>query len=435
MKNTVFIVSLGCPKNLVDTEVMAGLLLTHGFMLAEDPAQANLYLINTCAFLPEAREEAYDNIREAIHWKKKRKNARKIVVTGCLCQKVPSEELQKAYPEVDIFLPVDGIGKLADILQGAPLPRCLGKPTFLADETLPRLLLTLPHVAFLKIADGCNNCCAYCSIPGIRGSLRCRTQESVLKEAGNLLDGGARELVLIAQDITAYDQPGGLGALLRELNRLDGDFRIRLLYTHPAHYTDDFIDAVAECTKVIPYLDIPLQHISDRILKEQFRRVTTARTRELLSSLRARIPNLVLRTTFITGLPGETEAEFEELKDFIREQRFERCGVFAYSPEPDTPAANYPDQIPYEIAQTRADELLELQQAIMQERNREWIGKKDRVLIDQVLPDGACGRGTLDAPDIDNLVWVTSSEPLEEGQFYDVVYTEADEFELHGEVQ
>ena len=435
MRNTVFIVSLGCPKNLVDTEVMAGLLLTNGFMLAEEPAQADLYLINTCAFLPEAREEAYENIREAIRWKKKRKSGRRIVVTGCLSQKISLDELYKSYPEVDIFLPVDAIGKLAEILQGAAVPHCSGSPTFLADETMPRLLLTMPHVAFLKIADGCNNCCAYCSIPGIRGHLRCRTQESILKEARDLVDGGAKELVLIAQDITAYDQPGGLGALLRKLNDVHGDFRIRLLYTHPAHYTDDFITAMAECKKVIPYLDIPLQHISDRILKAQFRRVTAAETRALLKKLRTTIPDLVLRTTFITGLPGETEAEFEELKDFIREQRFERCGVFAYSPEPDTPAANYPDQIPYEIARTRADELLELQQSIMLERNREWIGKKDRVLIDQLFEEGACGRGSLDAPEIDNQVWVTAPYPLEVGQFYDIIYTEADEFELHGEIQ
>ena len=435
MRNTVFIVSLGCPKNLVDTEVMAGLLLTGGFMLAEEPAQADLYLINTCAFLPEAREEAYSNIQEAIRWKKKRKSGRRIVVTGCLSQKVSLDDLYKTYPEVDIFLPVDAIGKLPEILQGAEVPPCNGLPTFLADETMPRLLLTMPHVAFLKIADGCNNCCAYCSIPGIRGHLRCRTQQSILKEARDLVDGGAKELVLIAQDITAYDQPGGLGELLRKLDKISGDFRIRLLYTHPAHYTDDFIAAVAECQKVIPYLDIPLQHISDRILKEQFRRITTAETRKLLKKLRTAIPDLVLRTTFITGLPGETEAEFEELKDFIREQRFERCGVFAYSPEPDTPAANYPDQIPYDIARERADELLELQQSIMLERNREWIGKKDRVLIDQLFEEGACGRGTLDAPEIDNQVWVTAPYPLEEGQFYDIIYTEADEFELHGEVQ
>ena len=435
MRNTVFIVSLGCPKNLVDTEVMTGILLTNGFMLAEDPAQADHYLINTCAFLPEAREEAYDNIREAVQWKKKRKNSRKIIVAGCLCQKVSMDQLYKNYPEVDIFLPVDAIDKLAEILQGNPVPKCSGVPTFLADETMPRLLLTVPHVAFLKIADGCNNCCAYCSIPGIRGHLRCRTQESILKEAASLIDGGAKELVLIAQDITAYNQPGGLADLLRKLDALPGDFRLRLLYTHPAHYTDDFIAAMAECKKVIPYLDIPLQHISDRILKEQFRRVTTARTKELLAKLRKTIPGLVLRTTFITGLPGETEAEFEELKDFIREQKFERCGVFAYSPEPDTPAAKYPDQVPYEIAQARADELMNLQQEIMKERNRAWIGKKDRVLIDQVLPEGACGRGSLDAPEIDNTVWVTAPCPLEEGLFYDIIYTDADEFELHGEVQ
>lgn len=435
MRNTVLIVSLGCPKNLVDTEIMAGLLVSNGYMLTEEPAEADHYLINTCAFLPEARQEAFDLIEDAVRWKKKRKSGRRIIVAGCLCQKVPLNELRKNFPAVDIFLPVDAIGKLADILQGSPIPQCQGKPTFLADETLPRLLLTMPHVAFLKIADGCNNCCAYCSIPGIRGNLRCRTQESILTEARNLIDGGTRELIVIAQDITAYNQPGGLGGLLRALDALPGDFRIRLLYTHPAHYTDDFIAAMTECKKVIHYLDIPLQHISDRILKAQFRRVTAAQTRELLTKLRTAMPDLVLRTTFITGLPGETEEEFEELKAFVREQRFERCGVFAYSPEPDTPAAEYPDQVPYEIAQARADELLEIQQGLMLERHKEWIGRKDRVLIDLLQEEGAVGRGSLDAPEIDNHVWVKASQPLEEGQFYDIIYTDADEFELHGEVQ
>ena len=435
MRDTVYTISLGCPKNLVDTEVMTGLLLTRGFQLTDDPREADTYLVNTCAFLPEAREEAGENIRAAIRWKKQRKSGRRIVVAGCLCQKLPPATLRETYPEVDVFLPVDAIGRLPEILRGAAIPDCPGEPRFLADETMPRLLLTMPHVAFLKIADGCNNRCAYCSIPGIRGRLRCRTPESILAEAKNLLAGGVKELVVIAQDITAYDRPGGAGGLVRELNELDGDFRIRLLYTHPAHYTDDFISAVAECEKAIPYLDIPLQHISDRILKAQFRHVTAKQTRELLKQLRAAIPGLVLRTTFITGLPGETEAEFAELKGFIREQRFERCGVFAYSPEPDTPAANYPDQIPYEVAKARADELMALQIPIMRERNREWIGRTDRVLIDEVGRGGAFGRGTPDAPEIDNRVRISASRRLKTGHFYDIVYVGADEFELQGELK
>lgn len=432
MRDTVFTVSLGCPKNLVDTEVMTGLLLTRGFRLAATPGEADIYLINTCAFLPEAREEAGENIREAIRWKKRSKTRRRIVVAGCLCQKLPPAALRETYPEVDVFLPVDAIGRLPEILRGAEVPQCPGEPAFLADDTMPRLLLTVPHVAFLKIADGCNNRCAYCSIPGIRGSLRCRTPESVVAEAENLLKGGVKELVVIAQDITAYDRPGGAGGLVRRLNALDGDFRIRLLYTHPAHYSDDFIAAVAECEKAIPYLDIPLQHISDRILKAQRRHVTAARTRELLARLRAAIPDLVLRTTFITGLPGETEEEFAELKDFVREQRFERCGVFAFSPEPGTPAADFPDQIPYEVARARADELLELQRPIMRERNRERIGKTDRVLIDRASRTEAVGRGSLDAPEIDNLVRISTSRRLKVGRFHDIVYTGADEFELQG---
>ncbi len=433
----VFPVSLGCPKNLVDTEIMAGLLVTSGYRLTLDEESASVYLINTCAFLPAAREEAYAAIRDAVRWKKRRPG-RRIVVTGCLPEKFRDGTLNGRFPQVDVWLRVDAIPQLAAVLDGAPAPECGGEPVFLGDHTMPRLLLTMPHVAYLKIADGCDNRCAYCAIPGIRGGLRSRSAESVLTEARQLLAGGARELVVVAQDITAYgqDRPAAgetAGGLIRALDALDGDFRLRLLYTHPAHYTADFIDAVAESRHVVPYLDLPLQHINDRILRAMGRRVGRADVETLLLTLRERIPGLVLRTTFIAGLPGETEAEFAELEAFMRDQRFERCGVFAFSPEPGTPAARMPDQVSGEVAADRAAALMALQQEIMRERQREWVGRVDRVLIDAVSGNRAFGRGTADAPDIDNRVVISRGGRLKVGNFYDIVITAADAYELRGE--
>lgn len=437
-KKVLYMVSLGCAKNLVDTEVMAGQLVTNGYLLSFDERDASVYLINTCAFLPAARSESETAILDAIRWKKK-KPGRRIVVAGCINEKLRDGEAKARFPEVDIFLRVDAIPELAKILDGAENPACGGEPTYLYDHRAPRLLLTVPQVAYLKIADGCDNRCSYCSIPGIRGALRTRPSASVLTEAAQLIANGVKELVVIAQDITAYglDRPqsgDSIGKLVRQLDALAGDFRLRLLYTHPAHYTGDFIAAMAECPKVIPYLDIPLQHINDRILKAMGRRVDRAAIETLLAEMRRRIPNLVVRTTFITGFPGETEAEFSELKSFLAEQRFERCGVFAFSPEPDTPAAALPDQIPLRVAEARAAELMKLQKAIMLERHREWIGRTDRVLVDQIEGINAWGRGTLDAPDIDNQVCISGGGRLQVGEYYDIVYKSATSFELRGEV-
>ncbi len=437
-KKVLYMVSLGCAKNLVDTEVMAGQLVTNGYLLSFDERDATVYLVNTCAFLPAARSESETAILDAIRWKKK-KPGRRVVVAGCINEKLRDGEAKARFPEVDLFLRVDAIPELAKILDGAENPACGGEPTYLYDHRAPRLLLTVPQVAYLKIADGCDNRCSYCSIPGIRGALRTRPSDSVLAEAKQLIANGVKELVVIAQDITAYglDRPqsgDSIAKLVRRLDELAGDFRLRLLYTHPAHYTSDFIDAMAECKKVIPYLDIPLQHINDRILKAMGRRVDRAAIEALLAEMRRRIPNLVVRTTFITGFPGETEAEFAELKDFLGAQRFERCGVFAFSPEPGTPAAALPDQIPLRVAEARAAELMKLQKAIMLERHREWIGRTDRVLVDRVEGVTAWGRGTLDAPDIDNQVAISRGGRLQVGEYYDIVYQSATSYELRGEI-
>lgn len=434
----LFLVSLGCSKNLVDTEVIAGTLLSAGRTLAFDPSEADLYLINTCAFIPAAREEAFAAIREGVLWKKGAAG-RRLVVAGCLTEWDKQGEVRKMFPEVDLWAGVNQTAELAELLECKTTPAPAGAPTYLYDENTPRLQLTLPHLAYLKIADGCNNRCTYCSIPGIRGALRSRSIASVTAEAKNLIANGVRELLVIAQDITAFgmDRPESgenLQLLLEALNALDGDFVIRLLYTHPAHYTEGLIDFLARPdTKVLPYLDIPLQHISDRILRAMNRHVTRDEIETLLATLRRRIPDLTLRTTFITGFPGESEEEFEELLAFARKFRFERCGVFPYSPEPGTPAAKLADRVPAEIAEARSTKLMKQQLSRMKRANKTLEGKEFRVLIDEADARVAIARGPMDAPEIDNVIVIPEPKRLREGQFCRVRITGTDGFDLIGE--
>jgi ribosomal protein S12 methylthiotransferase len=284
--------------------------------------------------------------------------------------------------------------------------------------------LTLPHVAYLKISDGCNNRCAYCAIPGLRGALRSRPMKSVLAEAAMLLGNGVKELVIIAQDITAYghDLADGtsLAGLLIELEKMPGDFSVRLLYTHPAHYTDELIAVLGKSRKVLPYLDMPLQHISERILSEMNRHIDGVSIRKLIRKLRDAIPDLTLRTTFITGLPGESEEEFAELCEFVKEAGFERMGVFSFAPEPGTPAAEMPGQIAQEVADGRAGKLMEIQAGIMKRADRKRIGTVMRVLVDYVDDGIAVARGSSDAPDIDNVIQFNADRRTKPGDFVEV---------------
>ena len=415
-----YLVALGCPKNLVDAELLSGALVKNGCMLSLDPEAADLYIVNTCAFLPAARGEAAREIETALEWKS-RVPGRRVAVCGCLTEyDKNSGEYRKRFPEVDLWSPVNDVERLSELLAGSAPSS--GKPCYLNSDASPRLQLTLPHLSYLKIADGCNNRCTYCAIPKLRGSLRTRPQASVVREARMLVDSGVRELVIVAQDTTAFgmDRPGDgetLCSLLRELDELPGDFAIRLLYTHPAHYTDELIGFLASSRRVLPYLDIPLQHISDRILKAMNRHVTKAEIVELLTKLRAAIPELVLRTTFIVGFPGESEAEFAELCAFVRDFKFERMGVFPYAAEADTPAAKMKDQVPAEVANERAGILMRRQIARMKRRNRNLIGTTARVLVDAVDPSGvAVARGAMDAPDIDNAVLIRDGARLRPGE-------------------
>ena len=434
----VYFVSLGCPKNLVDTEVLAGILLNSGRNITFDAKEADVYLINTCAFLPSAREEAFEEIRKAINWKKRaRKQSRRIAVAGCLPQYGSNNPFREKFPEVDYWLGVNDIPDIVDILDGADAADT-EEPSYLYDHNTPRLQLTVSHMAYLKIADGCNNCCTYCAIPHIRGRLRTRTQSSVVAEAENLINNGVKELVIVAQDVTVFghDRPEdneSLSTLLQALDKLEGEFKIRLLYTHPAHYTDELIETLKNSKHVMHYLDMPLQHISERILKAMNRHVTQARVKEVINKLRGAMPDFVLRTTFITGFPGESEAEFEELKEFIKEMRFERCGVFPYSAEPGTKAAEMQEQIDFETSCARADELMDIQSGIMEEYQQSMVGKIIEVLADDVEGTRAIGRGVADAPEIDNMV-VFGGKRMKAGNFYKVLIEAVSDFDLIGHV-
>ncbi len=441
MSQDIYIVSLGCSKNLVDTEIIAGQLLSSGWGLTFDPAEADVYLVNTCAFIPSARREARQEIRTAVDWKRRRPKG-KIVVAGCLMQHEAFAETRREFPAVDYWLGVNSIPEVVQLLAAPPAtPESVTEPTYLYDHNTPRLQLTLPHYAYLKISDGCDNRCSYCAIPNLRGNLRSRTLESIVQEAKNLLHNGVRELLVIGQDITAFGQdrndPKAAAELLRALDALPGDHWIRLLYTHPAHYTDDWIEAISGAEHILPYLDIPLQHINDRILQAMGRKVTRKEIVALLEKLRENIPGLTLRTTFITGFPGETEEEFAELRAFLTEQRFERCGVFAYAPEPGTPAAKLPGRIPGALAERRAAELMRTQEKIMKQRQKEYVGQSIRVLIDDVEDGVAVARGRMDAPEIDNRIFLTGPavNHIEPGEFHRVRLLKVQDTDLIGELE
>ncbi|MBR7128120.1 MAG: 30S ribosomal protein S12 methylthiotransferase RimO [Lentisphaeria bacterium] len=439
----VFLVSLGCPKNLVDTELFAGTLVSCNRYITFDDRQADIYIINTCAFIPSARNEAAEAIETAIKWKKRaKKMKRHIIVAGCLPQYDKDFSYRKLYPEVDAWMGVNNIPELEKIINSLDaedkkfLPIIEKNPDYLYNHTAPRLQLTVPHMAYLKIADGCDNCCSYCAIPSIRGKLRSRKLESVVEEAKNLVANGVNELVIIAQDITVFghdraEDNENLAKLLTELEKIEGDFKMRLLYTHPAHYTDELIQVIKNSKKILPYLDMPLQHINDRILRDMNRHIDKQGILTLLDKLIAEIPNLVLRTTFITGFPGETEAEFNELMDFIKKYKFQRCGVFGYSPEVNTPAASMPNLIDTAIANERAKILMEIQEKIMLDYQQSFIGKTIEVICDEAENQMAIGRSFADAPEIDNRV-IFAGKRLKAGKVYKVEIKEVNDFDLIG---
>jgi len=439
-RHYVYTVSLGCPKNFVDTEVIAGSMVIQGFGMTPDLEDADVYLLNTCAFLPSARSEAEEYLEEASAWKAEYPEHRKIVVSGCLNQWDTDHVYPARFPQVDLWAGINEVAHLGELLlklmADGKVVVPVEMPAYLYDESTPRLQLTPNHYAYIKIADGCNNRCSYCSIPKIRGELRSRGCDSVVKEAENLLAGGACELIVIGQDITAFGNDRGkpeLASLLQRLDNLPGEYLLRLLYTHPAHFSPELIDVMAHGKHVLPYIDMPLQHISDNILQAMGRKVGRKHIETLLAELRRSIPGLAIRTTFITGFPGESEADFQELYDFVKAQRFERLGVFTYCAEPDTPAAGMAEQVPQDVAAARRDRLMELQAEISLAFNRSLIGKEMKVIIDSPADSGAyLGRTYLDTPEIDNCVMVKTRRRLDSGAIVPVKITAAGAYDLTG---
>ncbi len=452
MSLTVGLISLGCPKNLVDSEIMIGHLLRAGMIMTPEPELADVMVINTCAFIEQAQQEAVDAVWEVIHARENGDSPahQKVIVAGCLPQRF-HKELAEEWVEVDAFIGPDQITRLPQIineLMSAPPKNrsyVTGKCSYVHDSETARFRLTPPHTAYVKIAEGCNHGCAYCAIPMIRGRHRSRPQADIIREAEQLIAEGVKELNIIAQDITYYgmdkwtnERPNrrsqvdstkgeSLASLIRALNELEGDFMIRLLYTHPAHWGSELTAAIAECSKVAKYVDIPLQHISDRMLKAMNRVTDGDYIRNLLRDIRKAVPGIAIRTTFITGFPGETEEDHEELMDFIEEFRFERAGVFTYSREEGTKAYNMPDQIDEEVKARRYNEAGMLLSRIAEEIGQEQIGKQLRVLVE--APGVA--RTEWDAPEIDGSVSVPLDLPV--GEYATVTVTDATAYELTAE--
>jgi len=431
----VIITSLGCAKNFVDTELAAASFLCSGFALTEDENEADIQFINTCAFLKAAREEASEHITALKRWKQARRG-RRIIVAGCFVEWADPAELAK-YPYVDVWMRIDQVadaGKIALALAGekSDTAECPARPAYIYSHETPRVQLTPPHYAYVKIADGCDNCCAYCMIPSIRGPLRSRTVKSVVEEVKNLIGNGVYEIILIAQDSGGFgrDRAGKpeLAKLLKQLDQLPGDYILRLMYLHPASVNDELLDVLKGMKHLVRCIEMPIQHIADKVLRGMGRKVFGKRTREVVKSIMDL--GYAVRTTLMTGFPGETAEDFEELLAYVKAAGFARLGVFAYSKEPGTRAAGMPDQVPPRTGKARAARLLKAQQKISLAHNQALIGTEQEVLIDSVRGTEAVGRTLLDAPDIDNIVHVKSRKRLASGERVTVRIDRAAEYEL-----
>jgi ribosomal protein S12 methylthiotransferase len=414
----VFFRSLGCPKNRLDSEVMLGSLALGGYAIAERVEDADVVVVNTCSFIESAREESIQAILDVAELRESGR-LRALVVAGCMPQRYGAE-LAKELPEVDAFVGTGRFQDIAPILEDTLAGRTRGiyvdaGRTHLYSERDPRLLIGPRHSAYVKISEGCDRICAFCAIPGIRGKFQSRTVESVVAEARQLAEAGVRELNLVAQDATAFgkDLPGPrrrkLADLLRALDDVEGPAWVRQLYVYPTAVTDDLIEVWASGKRVLPYVDVPLQHASDRMLKAMKRGATRDRQRALVERLRDRIPNLTLRTTFIVGFPGETDADFAELQDFVRECRFDRVGVFRYSDEEGTAAQAYPGKVPQAVARRRYRALVALQSEIMAEKLGALVGSEHDVLVDQAGRSAGRGRLASQAPEIDGVVFLKNA--------------------------
>jgi len=438
------IVSLGCPRNLVDSEVMLGSLKSEGYEIADEVGDGvDLFIVNTCSFVSSAREESVDTIIEAAELKREGK-IKRLIVCGCLPQ-LYSKKLLKNLPEIDSIVGTSDLPKISSIVKGLlkdiPTSYVSKKLNYLYDEDSPRFSLTAPHFTYLKISEGCDNLCSYCIIPRLRGSFRSRSMESVVEEAKRLSSSGKiKEINIIGQDTTLFGKDiygrQKLPELLKSLSSLKSGVKwIRLLYTHPAHYSDKLINALRDEKKVCRYLDLPVQHINDRILKKMNRHTTKKEIIDLIERLRKNIPGLALRTSVIIGFPGETDKEFNELLAFLEDTRFEKLGAFIYSAEEFSRAYKFPRRIPDSVKNRRFDEVMKLQQKISADINKSYMGKTVDVLIDEPVEgenNKFAGRTECDAPEVDGCVYV-SGKGVRVGEFCKVKITDTLEYDLVGE--
>lgn len=437
----ILFISLGCDKNLVDSEVMLGLLDKKGYKIVDEESEADVIVINTCCFINDAKEESVQTILEMAEYKKEGR-LKALIVTGCLAQRYQQEILDEI-PEVDAVLGTTSYDKITEAVEEALAGNGHVEVTDinalpLVDEK--RLVTTGGHFAYLKIAEGCDKHCTYCIIPKLRGNYRSVPMERLIKEAEDLAEQGVKELILVAQETTVYGQDiygeKSLHKLLKELCKISGIRWIRILYCYPEEIDDNLIQVIKEEPKICHYLDLPIQHGSDAVLKRMGRRTTQAELRSIIGRLREEIPDIALRTTLIAGFPGETEADHQEVLQFVKDMRFDRLGVFTYSEEEGTPAAQMPDQIDEAVKETRRDALMMAQQAIAFDKSEEMVGKTVDVLIEGRLPeeDVYIGRTYRDAPDVDGYVFVHAEEDMISGDIVKVKITDAQDYDLVGDV-
>ena len=437
----ILFISLGCDKNLVDSEVMLGLLDKKGYQIVDSEEDADIIVVNTCCFIHDAKEESIQTILEMAEYKKEGK-LKALIVTGCLAQRYQQEIIDEI-PEVDAVLGTTSYDHIVEAVEEALAGNghvVLEDVDALPDVKEKRLVTTGGHYAYMKIAEGCDKHCTYCIIPKLRGNYRSVPMEKLLAEAKDLADQGVKELILVAQETTVYGKDlygeKSLHKLLRELCKISGIQCIRILYCYPEEIYDELIQTIKEENKVCHYLDLPIQHASDAVLKRMGRRTSKAQLVEIIEKLRKEIPDISLRTTLITGFPGETQEQHEELKDFVDEMEFDRLGVFTYSPEEDTPAATMTEQIPEEVKEDRQAELMELQQEIAFDLAEDMVGREVLVMIEGKVADenAYVGRTYKDAPNVDGLIFINTDEELMSGDFARVRVTGALEYDLIGEL-
>lgn len=442
MKYKVFLETLGCSKNQVDSEVMIGLLRDNQYVLTPYVDEAEIIIVNTCGFIESAKEESVNTMLELLQFKNDGK-CQYFIATGCLAERY-AEELKAELPEVDAFVGTSNFDEILniidDVLNGESVTVHTGDLDKVFDENLPRVILNPPHFAYLKIAEGCDNSCTYCIIPKLRGPFRSRKHEDIVSEAERLVSNGVKELILIAQDTSRYgmDLYGEyrLAELLRALNDIEDLKWIRIQYAYPDVIDEKLIYAMRDLDKVVKYLDIPVQHASNRVLKRMNRTTSKEDIESLLLKLRQEIPNIVIRTTLIAGFPGETEEDFMELYNFVKEMKFDKLGVFSYSLEEDTPAEHLDGHLEQDVKDERRDRIMALQMGISDSNMEKYVGQTMEVLVEEVAEENAIyvARTQFDAPEIDGVCYVHTKEALQIGTFYNVVIRESMEYDLIGDL-